>query len=241
MAHLPIMRILPALAVVFAGLAPLHAQQPDAEAMIRGIRLSATLQQMDLDGNIRKDGQKDTPVQLFVRENNMQFRLGNGERFHIRMGDESAELLTLDDQGKTGRFPAARLTQPIGGTDVTYEDLTLRFLYWKGAKLEGENRIDGEDCYKVRLNNEGKEGAYGAVYVWVHKKYGAFWRIKAYGRDSKPIKQFQVSKVMQIPGGKGYTIERMQISTLNENDRVTSITNLQFNKPAPAGPKGLRK
>ena len=103
------MRILLAAAVVFAGIAPLHAQQPDAEAMIRAIRLSATLQQMDLDGNIRKDGQKDTPVQLFVRENNLQFRLGNGERFHIRMGDESAELLTLDDQGKTGRFPASRL------------------------------------------------------------------------------------------------------------------------------------
>ena len=235
------MRFLPAFAALFAGIAPLHAQQPDAEAMIRGIRLSATLQQMDLDGNIRKDGQKDTPVQLFVRENNMQFRLGNGERFHIRMGDEAAELLSLDDQGKTGRFPASRLVQPIGGTDVTYEDLTLRFLYWKGAKLEGEEKIDGEACYRVRLNNPGKEGAFGAVYVWVHKKYGAFWRIKAYGRNGKPIKQFQVSAVMQLPDGKGYTIKTMRISSLNEDERVRSITDLEFKKPVTAGPKGPRR
>lgn len=235
------MRSLTAAALLLASLAPLHAQQPDAEAMIRGIRLSATLQQMDLDGNIRKDGRKDTPIQLFVRDNNMQFRLGNGERFHIRMGDEKAELFSLDDKGATQRFPVSRLVEPIGGTDVTYEDLTLRFLYWNGAKLEGEEKIDGEDCYKVRLTNPGKEGAFGSVYVWVHKKYGAFWRIKAYGRDSKPIKQFQVSEVMQVPGGKGYTIERMQISTLNENDRVASITNLQFKKPVAAGPKGPRR
>lgn len=228
-------------AAAFACIAPLHAQQPDAEAMIRGIRLSATLQQMALDGNIRKDGQKDTPVQLFVEKNNMQFRLSNGERFHIRMGDESAELLTVQDNGATHRFPDSRLVQPIGGTDVTYEDLTLRFLYWPGAKLEGEEKIDGEDCYRVRINNPGKQGAFGAVYVWVHKKYGAFWRIKAYGRNGKPIKQFQVSKVMQIPGGKGYTIERMQISTLKEDERVASITYLDFKKPAAAGPKGPRR
>lgn len=228
-------------AAAFACIAPLHAQQPDAEAMIRGIRLSATLQQMALDGNIRKDGQKDTPVQLFVEKNNMQFRLSNGERFHIRMGDESAELLTVQDNGATQRFPDSRLVLPIGGTDVTYEDLTLRFLYWPGAKLEGEEKIDGEDCYRVRINNPGKQGAFGAVYVWVHKKYGAFWRIKAYGRNGKPIKQFQVSKVMQIPGGKGYTIERMQISTLKEDERVASITYLDFKKPAAAGPKGPRK
>jgi hypothetical protein len=226
---------------ILSCIAPLHAQQPDAEAMIRGIRLSATLQQMDLDGNIRKEGQKDTPVQLFVRENNMQFRLGNGERFHIRMGDESAVLLTLDDQGKTGSFPASRLTQPIGGTDVTYEDLTLRFLYWDGAKLEGEEKIDGEDCYRVRLDNPGKDGAFGVVYVWVHKKYGAFWRIKAHDRKGNPIKQFQVSAVMQLPDGKGYTIKKMRISALKEDGRVGSITDLEFKKPAAAGPKGPRR
>ena len=60
--------------------APLHAAQPDAAAMIRGIRLSATLQQIDLNGAIRKDGRPPTPVQFFVREQNMQFRLGSGER-----------------------------------------------------------------------------------------------------------------------------------------------------------------
>lgn len=235
------MKFSPFAVAVFACVAPLHAQQPDAEAMIRGIRLSATLQQMDLDGNIRKEGQKDTPVQLFVRENNMQFRLGNGERFHIRMGDESADLLTLDDQGKTGNFPASRLTQPIGGTDVTYEDLTLRFLYWDGAKLEGEEKIDGEDCYRIRLDNPGKDGAFGVVYVWVHKKYGAFWRIKAHDRKGNPIKQFQVSAVMQLPDGKGYTIKKMRISALKEDGRVASITDLEFKKPTAAGPKGPRR
>ncbi len=209
--------------------------------MIRGIRLSATLQQIDLNGAIRKDGRPPTPVQFFVREQNMQFRLGSGERFHVRLGDEKCELLSLDDQGRTSVFPVARLVQPVAGSDVTYEDLTLRFLYWPGAKLEGEEKIDGEDCYRIRLDNPGRDGAFGVVYVWVHQKYGAFWRIKAHDRRGKAIKQFQVSKVMQLPDGKGYTIQTMRISGLDGEGRVKSITYLEFDKPGAAGPRGPRR
>lgn len=212
--------------------APLHAQQPDANAMIRGIRLSATLQQMDLNGVIQKDGQGDVPVSLFVRENNMQFHLSDKDRFHIRMGDESAKLMTVtDEKGTTKDFPANKLTQKIAGTDVTYEDLTLRFLYWPNAHLEGEETIRGEDCYRVRINNPGKEGAFGVVYVWVHKKYGAFWQIRAHDFKGKALKEFQVNEVMKLPDGKGYTIKEMLVNTLTPDLRVASKTYLRFSKP----------
>jgi len=222
--------------------APLHAQQPDANAMIRGIRLSATLQQMDLAGVIRKDGQADVPVSLFVRENNMQFWLGVNDRFHIRMGDESAKLMTVvDDKGTTKDFPTSKLTQRIARTDVTYEDLTLRFLYWPNAKLEGEEAIRGEDCYKVRLNNPNPgEGAFGVVYVWIHKKYGAFWQIRAHDNKGRALKEFQVNSVMQLPDGKGYTIKEMLVNSLNAELRVTSQTRLTFKKPE-TGPKGFKR
>ena len=228
------------LAAAFLGaIAPLHAQAPDADAMIRNIRLSATLQQMDLHGQIRKDNK--VPITMFVRENNLQFHLGNGERFHIRMGDEKAELMTVDDAGKTSAFPGSKLATPIAGTDVTYEDLTLRFLYWPNAKLEGEEAIRGEDCYKVRLNNPNPgTGAFGVAYVWVHKKYGAFWQIRAHDKKGTALKEFQVNSVMQLPDGKGYTIKEMLVNSLDPNLRVTSKTYLNFKKPE-SGPKEFKR
>jgi hypothetical protein len=225
-------------AALFA-LAPLHAQQPDADAMIRGIRLSATLQHMDLNGSVRRSDGKPSTLSLFVRENNMQFALGNGERFHIRMGDEKAELMNvIDDKGTTRAFPDSKLSQPIAGTDVSYEDLTLRFLYWEGAKLEGEEKANGDLCYKIRLDNPGQGGAYGTVYVWVHKKYGAFWQIRAHDRKGVPLKEFQVKDVMAIPGGNGYTIQQMRVNALGPDYRTRTVTYLEFDKPAAAGPKG---
>jgi len=226
-----------------AAIAPLHAQQLDANAMIRSIRLSATLQQMDLTGSVEKQDGPKIGVNLFIRDQNMQFQLGNAERFHIRMGDEKAELLNvIDDKGTTRPFPASKLSQPIAGTDVSYEDLTLRFLYWPDAKLEGEEKANGEQCYKIRLDNPGKDGAYGVVYVWVHKKYGAFWQIRAHARDKAgtPLKEFQVKEVMKLPGDNGYAIKQMRVNALSPDLRATSVTYLRFDKPAPAGPKGRR-
>jgi len=220
-----------------AVVAPLHAQQPDAAAMVRSIRLSATLQQMELKGSVRKDN-KATPVHLFVKENNMQFHIGNEKPFHIRMGDEKAELMEiLDAKGATRPFPSARLAEPVASTDVSYEDLTLRFLYWPGAKFEGEEKANGDMCYKIRLDNPGKDGAYGVVYVWVHKKWGAFWQIRAHDRKGVPIKEFQVKEVMQLPDKKGFTIQQMRVNKL-AGDRIQSITYLEFEKPGAAAPKG---
>jgi hypothetical protein len=223
-----------------ATVAPLHAQQPDAAAMVRSIRLSATLQHVDLTGSVSKEGGAKLGVNLFIRENNMQFQLGQAERFHIRMGDEKAELLNvIDDKGTTRAFPSSKLSQPIAGTDVSYEDLTLRFLYWPNAKLEGEEKVNGEQCYKIRLDNPGKDGAYGTVYVWVHKKYGAFWQIRAHARDKAgtPLKEFQVKEVMKLPNDKGWAIQEMRVNAI-KGGRVGSVTYLRFDKPAAAGPKG---
>ncbi len=219
------------------------AAAQDANEMIRRVRLSATLMQSDLQGQIRSaDGRVKTPISLFMRGEDMQFHLESGERFHIRMGDEKCELLELDAQNRTRVFPAAKLVQPVAGTNVSYEDLTLRFLYWPNAKLEGEERMDGEDCYRVRLNNPGRDGAFGSVYVWVHKKYGAFWRIRAHDRAGKALKEFQVLKVMELPD-KSYTIQKMRINTLDANLRTTAITYLEFEKPQGnrRGPKGPRR
>ncbi len=227
-------------AALLSAVAPLHAQQPDAAAMVRGIRLSATLHEMELKGSVRKNDGPRNPVHLFVKDNNMQFHIGGDKPFHIRMGDEKAELLNIiDDKGTTQPFPSSKLATPVAGTDVSYEDLTLRFLYWPNAKLEGEEKANGEDCYKIRLDNPGKDGAYGVVYVWVHKKYGAFWQIRAHDPKGKALKEFQVKEVMKLPGGKGYTIQQMRVNALDDGGRVKSVTYLEFEKPGatPAPPR----
>lgn len=236
------MKFLGLLLMGLMGVLPVRGQ--DAAEMVRRVRLAATVMQTDLEGVVRREGGGKQPITLMLREQNMQFELGAAHRFHIRMGDEECRLFRIDPAtGKTSEFPAADLSKEVPGTDLTYEDLTLRFLYWPGAKLEGEETVRDEKCWKIRLDNpKPGSGSFGAVYVWIHQKYGAFWDIKAYDRKGVPLKSFEVTKVMQLPD-KNYTLEQMRIQKLKPNGRTESITYLEFNRPSgkKSGLRGPRR
>ncbi len=216
---------------------PEAGPKPDAAVIMAQARMSATLQQTDLHGVIRKDSAR-TKVSLFLRGQNIQFALDEGkQRFHIRMGDEAASLLEMID-GKEVAFDRRKLVQPLAGSDLTYEDLAFRFFYWPRPVLEGTESVKGETCYKIRLNNPGEGGNYAVVYVWIHSKFGAFMQVRGHDKQGTLLKEFRVEEVMAIGGG-AYTLKKMRVNTMRDG-RVAGITYLEFDKPQKAGPQGLR-
>lgn len=223
---------------------PVVAQTPAVDDILETARYVATLQQHDLKGQLRKGGVK-TPVMLYLRGENIQFqylsaRTTKWSPFHTRLEKDHYDLFEMVD-GKTLRFPDAKLGQAIEGTDLSYEDLALRFLYWPKGKVEGSEKIKGQDCWKVRLQNPGKAGRYALVYVWVHKKAGALMQVVGYngGSPAKALKRFQVSDIMKI--GDAYTLRTMRVESYDPvANKVTGITYVEFDKPKAVGPKGLR-
>lgn len=217
----------------------------DAGAILEGARVSASLTKLEkgLTGNIRK-GSSKTPLVLFLMGKDIQFQFqenkGPWQVFHMKLGDDATELYEVAN-GKTVKFPVAKLTTAIGGTDLTYEDLALRFLYWPGATLEGSEEVGGQDCWKIRVNKpKGTAGAYEVAYVWVHKKYGAFMRIRAHNKAGGLIKEFQVEDVMQIQNV--WTLRKMQVATCDPaTGRRSSVTSVTFDTPNQrSGPRGIR-
>lgn len=201
-----------------------------AEQVLRGARYAATLQQQDLHGKMKKDG-KITPITLFLRGQNIQFQYqvrGQDFRFHMRLKEDQFDLLEIIGT-KTKKFSNAKLAERINGTDLSFEDLSMRFLYWQNSSIVGEEKINGQKCHKVRLINPDGAGDYRIVYVWIHQKYGALMRVVGYNADGHPLKQFQVTDLMKV--GKEYTLERMRVDSM-KNNKVIGTTYLEFEKPA---------
>lgn len=224
---------------------PASAQQPNADAILKGSRMSAALVKLDkgLTGKIQQ-GRTKVPLTLFLMGKDIQFQFTDGKTpkiFHLRMGDRNFDLYEQVN-GKMTKFPDAKISSPVAGTDLTYEDLSMRFLYWPDAKHEGIEKVNGQECYKIRVDRpKGTPGNYQVVYVWVHRKYGAFMQIKAYDNHSGLLKAFEVEDVMKIDDDL-WTLRKMQVSTHDpKTGRRKSITKVIMDTARKTmGPRGLR-
>lgn len=223
------MKILLSL-LVFA--LPLLAQDP--EEIMKQVRQVAALQDNQaLQGVIRKGGQR-TPISLFLEGGNIQFALDGGkERFHLRLNDNDQDLLAFQ-QGKWVKFPPRKIAQPIAGSDVTYEDLALKFLYWRNPRIVGEERIALQDTWRIHLVNPDRAGRYREVSAWVSKKHRALMRVIGYDAQRQPVKQFEVTDIMNVGGIT--TVKTLKVSSLR-GGRVAGSTYVDFEKPS----KGARR
>lgn len=237
-------RVLIALAIPLLCLNAM-AQAPDPSAILEGARLSASLTKLEkgLSGSIRKGNHK-TPVTLFLMGREIQFQFSETPDapriFHMRMGDSSYKLFEIID-GKTRDLSAKQLVSPIANTDLTYEDLSMRFFYWPDPKLEGSEMVGGQSCYKIRIDKpQHTPGRYQVVYVWVHEKFGAFMKIRGHDEKGGLLKEFQVEDIMQV-ADKVWTLRKMQVSSHDpQSGRRTSITDVTFDSPNQVKPRGLR-
>lgn len=220
--------------------------QPSAQEIIAGAKMVAVLQQADLQGKMTK-GSAQVPTALFLRQNDIQFQyLENQQwsKFHLRLKEDACDIYQMK-AGQQTPFPIDQIAKPIAGMDLSYEDLALRFFYWKNPQLEGEERVGVHPCWKIRLNNPGQGGAYQVMYVWIHQKYGAFMKIEGFNRAGQILKRFEVTDVMKIgkdaAGHDIYTLKQMNVSSMNPaNGRTASQTKLIFEAPKSVQLKGPR-
>ena len=171
------------------------------------------------------------PLSLFLRGENIQFALDDGmERFHLRFSQDKQELFEILE-GKMKPFPAKKISQSIAETDVSYEDLALKFLYWENPKIAGEEKINRQECWRIHLVNPDESGRYREVSIWVSKRHRALIRVVGYGPRpaALALKQFEITDIMKV--NKAYTVKTMKVSSFNEDRRVKGITYIEFKKP----------
>ncbi|MEJ6582228.1 MAG: outer membrane lipoprotein-sorting protein [Akkermansiaceae bacterium] len=230
------MKVIAALLLAIPLLA--HGQEkPSADEIMSSVRQGAAFQdEQDLSGVIRK-GSAKTPISLFLRGKDIQFALkGGAERFHLRLNEKSQDLLEILASGKTRPFPDAKIAAPIANTDVSYEDLALKFLYWPNPQHAGEEKIEGQQCWRLHVANPDKTGRYREISVWVTKNQRALMRVVGYGERPNggkgpppAIKQFEITEVMTV--NNVYTVKTMKVSTFGKDNRVSGITYIEFENP----------
>ncbi len=199
---------------------PVVAQEVDVDELLRAMReMTVSQGNRDVMGSIRK-GRNKVPFSLSARGETIVFQYKHDnawQRFDVRIHERNADLVLVKN-GKAQVMAPSSYAQTIAGTDVCYEDLSLRFLYWKGGKLVNDSsasRIKGRDCYIVEVKNPSPgTGQFAWVRMWVDKENGTTWQIDGYGADGKLRKRFSITSVQRLSDGTWF-FKQMKLEVRN--------------------------
>ena len=215
------------------------APAPSAAEVLQMVRYSQSATEQDFEGAIRdrRVSLKAIPMNLTMSEREVRFSFYKGDKRKVDNEDQILILSMLNNRykleeirgGKRQDLAADRFAERVRGTDITYEDLAMRFLYWPNPKHMGESRAKGGMAWKIRCTNPLAEGAYAIVDVWVSQKSGALVKMNAFNKAGAHVKSFVVDDIQQAPGGGGWVLKKMIVRTHKGKD-ITS-TYLSLDRP----------
>jgi hypothetical protein len=205
----------------------LSRAEEDANAILDQLRSAQAHISQPLSGRLRPENGDPIPFQLQLQGSEFDYKFTNpAETIKLQLTDAGS---VLTDQTTSGQqvLSGARLSDSVRGTDVTYEDLSLRFIYWKNAKYEGEQRVRAITCSMILAQPTTRNSNYSAVRLWIAKDRGALIKAEGFNWQGKVVKRFEVISGQQIEGKtifKQIRIERLDPQT----GKVISRTYLEL-------------
>src|ERR1700676_4740571 len=201
---------------------------PSANEILESVRMRQAQQQIDLRGQLREN-EIVVPFRLIQRGPTVRYIFSNpDETLQLQIGQKDSRLEEVSGEGAEKILPA-QFDRKVRGTNLTYEDLALKFLYWSNAIGEKEENIRTSNCWKLELHPPSRDSQYGVVWLWIDKESGALMRMEGYDWNGKLAKRFEVISAQKIDNRwflKQMRIEEMKPGT----NHVQSRTYLEIKK-----------
>ena len=95
-----------------------------------------------------------------------------------------------------GELTGAQRSEKFLNSDFTFYDLGLPFLQWPAAKLLGEERVRGRDCFTIESTAEGEP--YARVKIFIDKEYFALLRSEGYDANGILKRRFAITSFKRL-------------------------------------------
>lgn len=172
-----------------------HAQ--DADEILRSARLTPTLRPATLRAQIRSED-KTCPLRITLMDGVISYAFSDPDQaILLKLQPESTRLLERKS-GKTLPVRPSRLHEEVRDTGVSFQDLSLGFLYWPRPVLQGEETVKTRPCWKIDLQAPPEEPIYGVARVWIDKESGAILRIEGYDKKGLLLRRFEIVSAQKL-------------------------------------------
>ena len=193
---------------------------PSTEALLQEARLHPTAHPMTLSAQIR-GAEHPLPLTLKIKKKQIEYQLHDPEESLILILGPQTVSLSEKRNGKIQPMDNKKRYQEIRKTGISYDDLSLGFLYWPNPKLLKEVTLRGEKASLIELNAPShNEGPYGTAQLWIDQRNGAPLRMEGFNREHQLMKRFEIVSAQQIDGL--WMLQEMRIESFDpETKKVT--------------------
>jgi len=202
---------------IMGGAAPAFAEDATAPAVLAVCRAMLPPRPVLLEGRIVKRNRRGT-VQDEYRYTLVMRRNENPSKLVVTLKskDNTKELqkatilregasepkLELEDLA-TGKKTTPALDDQVLGTDVTWLDLTLDFLWWTNASFEAEREgetVHGQKCVVLVVKPTAAMGKVTGVRLWADRKTGCMMQAEHLGEGGKTIHRLWGTRIKKFDG-----------------------------------------
>ena len=171
----------------------------DAESILQSARMNPTSHPAAMRAQIRGDG-TTTPLIIRLKDHVVSYEFTSPVQSILLKLSPSETQLSERINGATKPISPAHRHDQIRNTGLTYQDLSLGFLYWPLPIVRGEETIKTRPAWKIDLQAPAMEPLYGVARVWIDKESGAILRIEGYDKKGLLIRRFEIVSGQQIEG-----------------------------------------
>jgi hypothetical protein len=189
-----------------------QGDRPDPRELLKSARVAQSNMDWKFTGQLRI-GAGAAKIPFFLTVSNGLIRYDfrdNGDAIALRLGEKESRLEEIVG-GKTTQVPAARLGALVRNTNISYEDLSFRYLYWPNARLVGSEIIATRDSWQIELLPPGPGvSQYSSVKVWLAKADNALMKMETYDASGRMVRKFVVRSFMKRD--EYWFLKQMEIS-----------------------------
>lgn len=193
---------------------------PDGDALLQAVRSQLPSEPLRIDGDIIVRRRRGVVERQFHFEMQLAWgrdpatatytlRDGLGgdlEQLMISRATQSDSVSYAYAKGYPLRpAPMAGLFAPLQQSDLSWSDLSLSFLWWRGGRVTGVEEVLGYSCYVMEVpapaDLPASAGAsYAGVRLWIDRKMCMMLQAEGLDKNGAPVRKLWIRSLKKING-----------------------------------------
>jgi len=155
------------------------------------------------------------------------------ERGQKVLRTEDELYLFYPDAEELIRMQGSMLRQSMLGSDISYEDMTggKDRISQYDVVLEGEESINGNDCYVLMMTAKVRTVPYPKEKLWIDKETFLVWKAEYYTKSNRLLKEMKTLET-QIINGRTIAVKTKIVDKMKtDTETLMIIGDLKINIP----------